>query len=80
MQNQFDEFSRNCGEILRFGSQIESILEIFISDYFINTYKNSRKHLLNDLIFRLNFERKFQIFKQICKGEEIPSSKIKKIE
>jgi len=74
-----DVFHKRCGEILRMALHVETSLDFFISNYFC--YPQSYKtFLLSDLILiKLGFERKVQIFREICKKEEIDKEEIKKI-
>lgn len=73
-------FHRNCGEILRMGLDVESNLDYFISNYFCapQSYKT---FLLMDLILveLMGFGRKIEIFKKICKRENIDEERINKI-
>ncbi len=73
-------FHRNCGEILRIGLDVESTLDYFISNYFCapQSYKTS---LLRDLILveQIGFGRKIDIFKKICKRENIDEERIGRI-
>ena len=79
MGNLPEEFNQNCGEILRWTIHLETTLEIFICDYF-EIIGSDRKKLFRDLvIYKMSFERKFQIFKKICKEERIPPERINKI-
>ena len=72
-------FLRNCGEILRMGLHIETHIDFFISNYFWSpqSYKTFR---FEDLILiNLNFGRKIDIFKNICKNENINEESIGKV-
>jgi len=80
LQQEVDSFHKNSGEILRLALGIESCLDFFISNYFCRpqTYKT---FLFSDLILVgcLSFERKTQIFKEICEQEGIDKSTMKDI-
>ena len=79
MQYQIEEFNKNCGEILRNAIFLETTLENFISDYF-EVMGSDKKKLFKDLIvYRINFERKFEIFKRICKDEGMGNERINKM-
>lgn len=74
-------FHRNCGEILRMGLDVESTIDYFISNYFCapQSYKT---FLLRDLILvepMIGFGRKIDIFKKICKRENIDEERIGRI-
>ena len=73
-------FNRRCGEILRFALSVESELDFFISNYFCTpqTYKT---FLLSDLILVeiIGFGRKIEIFKEICKEEDIDKKRVDRI-
>lgn len=72
-------FLRNCGEILRMGLGIEIHIDFFISNYFCSpqSYKTFR---FEDLILiNLNFGRKIEIFKEICKNENLNNERIGKV-
>jgi len=73
-------FHRNCGEILRMALSIESNLVFFISNYFC-TPQSYKTFLLNDLILvgLIGFGRKIEIFKEICKKENIDKNRVDKI-
>lgn len=70
-------FHRNCGKILRMGLDVESTLDYFISNYFCapQTYKT---FLFSDLILVeiIGFGRKIDIFKEICKAEDIDKKRV----
>ena len=77
-ENQF--FHMNCGEILRMGLDVESTLDFFISNYFCSP-QSYKTFLFKDLILveRVGFGRKIEIFKKICKKENIGKERINKI-
>ncbi len=72
------EFHKKCGEILRKAIGIENTLEFFISNYFCHP-QSYKTFFLNDILTTLGFERKIQIFKEICKRENIDKERIEKI-
>jgi hypothetical protein len=74
-----DEFNKNCGILLRAAGHIESTLDFFISNYF-SFPQSQRTFLLSDLIItELGFERKVNLFIDICKEEEIKEEIFNKI-
>lgn len=77
-ENQF--FQKNCGEILRIGLDVESTLDFFISNYFCSP-QSYKTFLFKDLILveLVGFGRKINIFKKICKKENIGKERINKI-
>ena len=72
-------FHRNCGEILRMGVSIESQLDFFISNYFCSPQSYKTFLLIDLILLNLNFERKKNIFKLICKEENIQQKHISNI-
>jgi hypothetical protein len=82
LQQEIDTFHRNSGEILRLALGIESCLDFFISNYFCHP-QNYKTFLFSDVILvespALSFERKIQIFKEICKEESVNQSIIRNI-
>ncbi len=77
-EDQF--FHKNCGEILGMALNIEFELDFFISNYFCYPQKY-KTFLFADLILveRMGFGRKIEIFKEICKKENIEKERIDKI-
>jgi len=73
-------FHRNCGEILRMGLDVESTIDYFISNYFCAS-QSYKTFLLRDLILveQIGFGRKIEIFKKICKRENIDEERIGRI-
>jgi hypothetical protein len=79
MKKENQNFHRNCGEILRMGLSVETAIEFFISNYFCSP-QSYKTFLFEDLILiKLNFERKINIFKYICKEEGIDQERLNKI-
>lgn len=79
MEKRVEEFYRKCGEILRMALHVESTLDFFISNYFC--YPQSYKtFLLSDsILIKMGFDRKVQIFEEICNKEEIEPDKVREI-
>ncbi|CAD6494211.1 MAG: hypothetical protein LAKADJCE_00665 [Candidatus Argoarchaeum ethanivorans] len=73
-------FHRNCYEILRMGLDIESKLDFFISNYFCSP-QSYKTFVFEDLILVefMGFGRKIELFKKICKKENIDKERINKI-
>jgi len=73
-------FHRNCGEILRMALSIESELDFFISNYFCSP-QSYKTFLFEDLILvqHVGFGHKIDIFKKICKKENIGKERVNKI-
>lgn len=70
-KNDMKTFNRRCGEILRFAIDIESRLEFFIRDYFLEQY-NYKSGMFHDYILTgVGFERKIDTFKRICRQEGV---------
>lgn len=79
IEQESEEFAKKCGEILNTALCVESYLDFFISNYFIQpqTYKT---FLLEDsILLSLNFGNKVKIFKEICQKEKINKEKVNKI-
>ncbi len=80
MEEENQIFHRNCGEILRMAINIESELEFFISNYFCSP-QSYKTFLFKDsiLVKYVTFEQKIEIFREICKKEDIDKEQINKI-
>ena len=80
MEEENQIFHRNCGEILRMAINIESELEFFISNYFCSP-QSYKTFLFKDsiLVKCVTFEHKIEIFREICKKEDIDKEQINKI-
>ncbi len=81
MDGEHQFFHKNCGEILRMALNIESELDFFISNYFCSP-QSYKTFLFKDLILvehHMVFGRKIEIFKEICKKENIGKERIDKI-
>ena len=73
------KFSEKAGKVLSMALGVETDLEFFISNYFIHP-QNGKTFFFNDLfMIKSNFERKVQIFKEICEREEFDAEKISEI-
>jgi hypothetical protein len=73
---EHDEFTRKAGEVLSIALHIETTLEFFISNYFVKP-QNAKTHFFNDIfMIKSTFERKLQIFSEICKREKFNHKKI----
>ncbi len=71
-------FNRRSGEILRLAVTVEEFLEHFISTYFCDhNYKTNL--FLDEIIQKLNFDRKIEIFRNICKFIKYDKTKLNKI-
>lgn len=67
---KYGQLQFNMGKVLLMGTGLESYLEFFISNYFVNP-QNSKTHFFSDcIISELSFEKKIGAFKLICKREE----------
>ena len=79
MEDKTSVFHQRCGEILRLVESIESAIDFFISNYFVSPQSYKTFLLRDEVISRLNFERKIGIFRKICKHEKIDENKLKTI-
>ena len=71
-------FNRRSGEILRLAVNVEGFLEHFISTYFCDhTHKTNL--FQDEIIQKLNFDRKIKIFKKICKHIKYDQMKLQDI-
>ena len=74
-------FHQNCGEILRMALHIESQLDSFVANYFCSP-QSYKTFLFKDLLLvehHMGFGRKIEIFKEICKKENIGKERINKV-
>lgn len=79
MKEGTEDFNRNIGDILRVGLDVETELEFFISNYFVKP-RNAKIFFLNDIIVsELNFEKKKNIFKEICEREEFDKKEVSEV-
>lgn len=77
--NDTEEFHKNCGEVLRLALHIETSLEFFITHYFC-FHQGYKELFFKDLILiPLGFQRKINIFREICKEEDINKERIKEV-
>ena len=79
MNKFLDDFNRMCGEILRLSLNVESSLEFFIENYFCYPQSHKTFYFHDFILVNLSFERKIQIFKKICKKEEVEEENLEKI-
>ena len=79
MEEEAQIFHMKCGEILRMALYVESTLDYFISDYFCNP-QSYKTFLFRDLFLMraIGFGPKIDIFKEICKKEDIDKKRITK--
>ncbi|MBI2663422.1 hypothetical protein HYX15_02715 [Candidatus Woesearchaeota archaeon] len=81
MSKNTEEFNKNCGEILRLALAVESYLDLFISNYFCSP-QDYKTYLFKDIMIidsNLGFGRKVEVFKKICKEEDISEEELNKI-
>lgn len=80
MEEENKLFHMNCSEILRMGLDVESTLDFFISNYFCSP-QSYKIFLFKDLILvrTIGFGPKINIFKEICKKENIGKERINKV-
>ena len=76
---EHDKFSKNVGLVLSSALHVETTLEFFISNYFIKP-QIDKTHFFNDsVLLKMNFEKKIELFKDICKREEFDKKEVKSI-
>ncbi len=79
MNEDLENFRKYSGEILRLAVVVESSLDYFISNYFCEP-QGYKTFLLQDEVFLWQrFERKINLFKKICKEEDVNPKVVKKI-
>jgi len=79
MTIDIEKFERNIGAILRMALNIETQLEFFISNYFVKP-QSAKTFFFNDkIVLKSTFERKKNIFREICKREKFDEKEICKI-
>jgi len=79
IEEENKEFHRIMGEILTMALAVESYLEFFIVNYFVKP-QTGKTHFLNDsIILKIGFDRKIQLFKDICKREKFDKEVLEKV-
>lgn len=74
-----EEFNENVGKVLNASLHVENLLDFFISNYFVKP-QIDKTHFFNDiLILKMNFERKIELFKDICKREKFNKEKVNSV-
>jgi len=72
-------FHRQCGEILGISLSTEKCIENFILHYFFEKM-TMKMHVFKDkILYQMNFERKIDLFKGICKYNKISDDAIEKV-
>lgn len=72
MEKKIEQFEKFRGKILSMAVHVESTLDSFISNYFIKP-QNAKTFFFEDIILLngyMSFERKINIFEEICKREK----------
>lgn len=78
-QKENADFSKKSGEVLNMALGVETNLEFFISNYFIRP-QSGKIFFFNDVfMIKYNFERKVQVFKEICKREKFDEKRVLEI-
>ncbi|GEM_PF-5953032 len=67
MNDNIKEFNKWKGEILSSALSVESNLEIFIADYLFEVLSEKRNFFIFVVLQKLDFNKKVEIFKEICK-------------
>lgn len=84
--NSDDEFNRKVGEILRIALNIESFLDYAITNYFMGHSKGKipfenqsgkRAFFQESVAYKMKFEKKRQLFKEICDKKKCDPIKFK---
>lgn len=74
-----ETFNRRSGEILRLAVNTESQLELFLSKYFCGHSYYKVNLIEDEILQKLNFDRKIKIFKKICNHIKYDQTKLQKI-
>ena len=74
-----DTFHRRSGEILRIAVNVESELELFLSNYFLGVSSSKDNIFRDEILLNMGFERKITLFKKICKYEKFNQKKLASI-
>ena len=78
-KEKIDEFHRNSGEVLRLALEVEAFLDHFFYNYFCKIEGN-RLIMFNEILLpKLRFEDKTQIFRKICKYEQLNAELAKSV-
>ena len=74
-----DNANRIAGEILRIAVGLEGELERFIMYYILGSSVNKQNFLMDEILRRMRFQRKFELFKKIGEIEYYDKKKLRKI-
>jgi len=79
IEEEVKKLNELTGKIVSMALNIEDTLEFFISNYFIKP-QNQKTLFLNNLILKeMNFQKKREIFKEICKREKFDGTKLNEV-
>lgn len=79
VEEEVKKLNELTGKIVSMALHIEDTLEFFISNYFIKP-QNQKTFFFDNLILKkMNFEKKIEIFKEICKREKFDKTKFNEV-
>jgi len=79
IEEENKEFHRISGEVLTMALAVESDLEFFISNYFVKPQTGKTHFLKDSILLKMGFDKKVQLFKDICKREKFDEKTLKKV-
>ena len=71
-EKEVKEHEANIGRVLSGAIHVESMMEYVISTYFFDVNEH-RDFFYNKVLLDMNFKKKFELIKKICKRENIQS-------
>ncbi len=74
-----DVANRVAGEILRIAVNVERELDLFLMYYILGLSINKQNFLSDEILQRMNFQRKIELFEKIGKLEQFDKKKLGKI-
>ena len=78
-KKDIDRFNRIRGEIISYHISIESLLELIISEYFHFFRLEKRSFFEENILYKIRFDTKLSIIKEICKKENFSRSEIERL-
>lgn len=79
MEEKVNEFQKNRGVILSHASDIEQFLEFFISNYFVRPQNQKTFFFESEVVQKISFEKKTELFNEICKREKYNEDKLNEV-
>ena len=79
IEEKIGDFRNKVGIILTESLYVETSLEFFISNYFVKPQTQKTFFLNDTIILRLNFDKKIDLFREICKREGYDMKDVEKV-